>query len=265
MKIMKKILSVFPVALIILALLTCGGETMAQQQGGRDRANKEVNQSKQKGKVKAKEADEALKKEQEKAREAAQKEEEKAREAIQKEDERVREAVKDEDERVREGVKDEEERAREAMKNEEERVREGMKNEEEMAREAGQKEKERMRETYGDRKDQERGKGRGNAYGRNKGGLEGRDFGQARAEEARMKNQEKKTELDRKVEDGEQRTVQARERIRVAREELEKEKSTKRIADDVYQQKKEKIDNAEKAVIDLEEKIRRGKSVPGEI
>lgn len=222
MKIMKKILSIFPVALIILALLACGGETMAQQQGGRDKANKEVNQARQKGKEKAKEAEEALQKEEEKVREAVQKDEEQAREAMQKEEEQVREA--------------------------------------------GQKAKERMRDESGDRKDQERGKGKGNAYGRNKGGLEGRDFGQARAEEARMKHQEKKSELDRKVEDGEQRSVQARERIRVAREELEKEKASKRIPDDVYQQRKEKIDNAEKAVTDLEEKIRKGKGQPvGEI
>ncbi len=196
---MKKILSVFPVALIIMALPAFGGETIAQQQSGRDKANKEVSQTKQKGKEKAKEADEALQKEQERAREA------------------------------------------------------------------GQKEKERMKETYGDNQDQERGKGRGNAYGRNKGGIEGRDFGQARAEEARMKHQEKKSELDRKVEDGELRTVEARERIRVAREELEKEKASKKISDEAYQQKKEKIDKAEKAVSDLEEKIRKGKSVPGEI
>lgn len=80
-----------------------------------------------------------------------------------------------------------------------------------------------------------------------------------------MKNQEKKTELDRKVVDGEQKTAEAREKIRVAREELEKEKATKRIPEDVYQQKKEKIDNAEKAVVDLEEKIKKGKGVPGEI
>ncbi|HOO66334.1 MAG TPA: hypothetical protein PLE89_05430, partial [Bacteroidales bacterium] len=65
---MKKISSIFPVALFIIALMAWGNETAAQQQGGRDRANKEVNQAKQKGKEKAKEADEALQKEQERAR-----------------------------------------------------------------------------------------------------------------------------------------------------------------------------------------------------
>lgn len=206
--IMKKLLSVLPVTLIIIALMAFGGETIAQQQGGRNKANKEVNEAKQKGKEKIKEAEES----------------------VQKEEEAAREAAKDEEEKVREAA-----------------------------------EAEREGKAYQEKGEKKEGKGKGNAYGRNKGGLEGRDFGQARAEEARMKNQEKKSELDRRVEDGEQRSVQARERIRVAREDLEKEKNSKRIPDDVYQQKKEKIDNAEKAVIDLEEKIKKGKNVPGEI
>jgi len=219
--IMKKILSVLPIALIIIALMAFGGETMAQQQGETGKVKKEVNQAKQKGKEKVKEAEEAVEKEEEKAVEAVQKEEEKAAEAINKEEEKAREAMKQEKEKVRDAAD----------------VKEG----------------------------KDTGKGRGNAYGRNKGGLEGRDFGQVRAEEARMKNQEKKSELDKRVEDGEQKTVQARERIRVAREDLEKEKTSKKINDETYQQKKEKIDNAEKAVTDLEEKIKKGKNVPGEI
>ena len=93
------------------------------------------------------------------------------------------------------------------------------------AEEAVQKEEEKAIEAVQKEEEKAAGQGRGNAYGRNKGGLEGRDFGQARAEEARMKNQEKKSELDKRVEDGEQKTVQARERIRVAREDLEKEKA----------------------------------------
>lgn len=192
---MKKILSILPVTVIIVALLTSGGEALAQQQAGRDKAKKEVNQAKQKGKEKVKEADEVLQKEQEEATEAVEKEAEKTREAEEK----------------------------------------------------------------------EAGKGKGNAYGRNKGGLEGRDFGQARAEEARMKNQEKKSELDKKVEDGEQKSAQARERIRVAREKLEKQKASGKVKDDEYQQKKGKIDAAEKAVNDLEEKIKKGKGIPEEI
>ncbi len=203
---MKKILSILPVTVIIVALLISGGEALAQQQAGRDKAKKEVNQAKQKGKEKVKEADEVLQKEQEEATEAVEKEAEKTREAEEKE----------------------------------------------------------MKKT-GEAAEKEAGKGKGNAYGRNKGGLEGRDFGQARAEEARMKNQEKKSELDKKVEDGEQKSAQARERIRVAREKLEKQKASGKVKDDEYQQKKGKIDAAEKAVNDLEEKIKKGKGIPEEI
>ncbi len=218
---MKKILSILPAALIIMALMAFGGEIMAQQQGGHDKANKEVNQAKQKGKEKAKEAETT----------------------VQEGQENVQEVISEEGEKTSEAVEEEAEKARESMKQEKERVRDGS----------------------GAKEGKEGGKGRGNAYGKNKGGLEGRDFGQARAEEARMKHQERKSELDRKVEEGELRSVQARERIRVAREELEKEKASRRINEEAYQQKKEKIDNAEKAVTDLEEKIKKGKGVPGEI
>ena len=58
---------------------------------------------------------------------------------------------------------------------------------------------------------------------------------------------------------------QTREKIRVAREELEKQKASGKVKDDEYQQKKEKIDAAEKAVNDLEEKIKKGKSIPVEL
>ena len=177
--------------------------------------------------------------------------------AKQKGKEKVKEAE--------EAVQKEEEKAMEAVQKEEEKAAEAVNKEEEKAREAMKQEKEKVRDAADAKEGKEAGKGRGNAYGRNKGGLEGRDFGQARAEEARMKNQEKKSELDRRVEDGEQKTVQARERIRVAREDLEKEKASKKISDQAYQQKKEKIDNAEKAVTDLEEKIKKSKSVPGDI
>lgn len=177
--------------------------------------------------------------------------------AKQKGKEKVKEAE--------EAVQKEEEKAVEAVQKEEEKAAEAVNKEEEKAREAMKQEKEKARDAADAKEGKEAGKGQGNAYGRNKGGLEGRDFGQARAEEARMKNQEKKSELDRRVEDGEQKTIQARERIRVAREDLEKEKTSKKITDEAYQQKKEKIDNAEKAVTDLEEKIKKGKGVPGEI
>lgn len=225
---MKKILSFLPLTVLIIALLTCGEKAMAQQEGNQGKANKEINQAKQKGKEKAKEAEKVVKEEKDKAAEAVQKEEEKVREAVQDEKEKAREAVKEKEDKVREAV--------------------GEKSE---------------AKTDTDKTAKEAGKGKGNAYGRNKGGLEGKDFGQARAEAARMQQQEKKAELDRTVTDNEGKITQAREKIRIAREDLEKQKASGKVKEKDYQAKKEKIDNAEKAVNDLEQKIQKGRNLPG--
>jgi hypothetical protein len=113
-------------------------------------------------------------------------------------------------------------------------------------------------------KEEDVDKSQGNAYGKNKGDLKGREFGQARAEQARMHQQARETELDSHLVKGEERVVQSRERIRVAREELEKEKAGRKISEKNYQLKKEKIDNAEKAIDELDEKVRRGRRLSGD-
>lgn len=113
-------------------------------------------------------------------------------------------------------------------------------------------------------KENEGDKGQGHAYGKNKGDLQGRDFGQARAEQARMQQQAREADLDSQIEKGDQKVAQSRERIRVAREELEKEKAGRRISEKDYQLKKEKIDNAEKAVDEYEQKVNSGRGLKGE-
>jgi len=236
---MKKILSFIPLFVLIIALLTSGEKVMAQQEGNRGNADKEINQTKQKVKEKTKGAKEAVKEEKEKVAEDVQKDEEKVEEAVKEEEEKAREAVKDEEGKVREAVKEKEEKVREAVGEK----REGK-------AETGKIEK-------------EANKGKGNAYGKNKGGLEGRDFGQARAEAARMQQQEKKAELDRTVTDNEGKITQAKEKIKVAREDLEKQKASGKVKEKEYQERKGKIDNAERAVNDLEQKIQKGKNLPG--
>jgi transcription elongation GreA/GreB family factor len=79
-----------------------------------------------------------------------------------------------------------------------------------------------------------------------------------------MHQQARETELDSHLVKGEERVVQSRERIRVAREELEKEKAGRKISEKNYQLKKEKIDNAEKAIDELDEKVRRGRRLSGD-
>lgn len=126
-------------------------------------------------------------------------------------------------------------------------------------REAADQEKQKGKEQVKDaREDMEE---QGNAYGRKKGDLQGREFGQARAEEARMQHMEKQQHLDAQLQQGEAKVVRARERIRVEREALENERAARKISDKEYQQKKEKLDNAEKAVQELDRKLREGKSL----
>jgi hypothetical protein len=178
---------------------------------------------------------------------AADQEKQKGKEKVKE----AEEAVEAEAEKVKEVAEDEADRVKEAAEREADRVKD--------AREEGRKDRQ-IRQV----KDQEDNQGQGNAYGRNKGGLQGRDFGQARAEQARMQRQAREAELDTHILDGEERVARSRERIRVAREELEKEKTGRRISESDYQLKKEKIDNAEKAVDELDQKIRNGRNLKGE-
>ena len=79
-----------------------------------------------------------------------------------------------------------------------------------------------------------------------------------------MQQQNREAELDSQLVKGEEKVAQSRERIRVAREELEKEKAGRRISDKDYQLKKEKIDNAEQAVNEYEQQVRNGLSLKGD-
>lgn len=126
------------------------------------------------------------------------------------------------------------------------------------------KEKVKKEKEFKQMKENEGDMGQGNAYGKNKGDLSGRDFGQARAEQARMHQDAREAELDSHIARGEERVIQSRERIRVAREELEKEKAGRKISEKDYQLKKEKIDNTEKAVGELDDKVRRGRRLKGD-
>jgi colicin import membrane protein len=107
-------------------------------------------------------------------------------------------------------------------------------------------------------------KDNGNAYGKNKNDLEGKEFGQSRADQARLNKQQKKQELDSSLVKGNEKVIEAREKIKVAKEKLEKDKKAKKISEAEYKEKKEKIDKAEKAVNDLEDNIQGGKGLKTE-
>jgi colicin import membrane protein len=99
----------------------------------------------------------------------------------------------------------------------------------------------------------------GHAYGKNKGELEGKGFGQSRAEQARMEQHRREFELGNSVMEGDAKVMEAREKINAAKEQLEKDKKAKKISEAAYKEKKEKIDKAEQAVNNLEMEVQKAK------
>jgi colicin import membrane protein len=101
----------------------------------------------------------------------------------------------------------------------------------------------------------------GNAYGKNKGELSGREFGQARAASARLNNEEKQEKLNKVVTEGDEKVTEARGRVARALEELERNRKARTISDAEYNEKKARITRAEQAIQVLEEKVREGKAL----
>ena len=96
----------------------------------------------------------------------------------------------------------------------------------------------------------------GNAYGRNKGGLEGREFGQTRAAEARAKLEKREMDIRESeviIIDGRRRIEAARERLRIARE-------NNTISDDQYLVKLRLVENAQDKLSSSERALERYKA-----
>ncbi|MCA1757929.1 MAG: hypothetical protein LC649_10780 [Bacteroidales bacterium] len=120
--------------------------------------------------------------------------------------------------------------------------------------------KEAMREQR-ERKERENRGNQGNAYGKNKGDLQGREFGQERARQARMNRENSEKELDELVAGSEQKAVEARERIRVKREEIERARRENRISEEEFEENSEKLKEAERVLNELEKKVEKGKKL----
>lgn len=103
---------------------------------------------------------------------------------------------------------------------------------------------------------------KGNAYGKNKGELEGKDFGQDRAEQARLEHKEKLEKLDKTIYEEEEKVKEAKEKIKKSKDKLEKDKN--KIFEKEYKEREVKIKNAEDAVKDLEESLDKGKKLKKE-
>ncbi len=95
--------------------------------------------------------------------------------------------------------------------------------------------------------------GNGNAYGNNKNGLKGREFGQERARQARLQNQKRKQKFQETIVIYERRLPTFRERLQNARILLEQQKPKLTVAN--YEVRREKLVIAEQKMTLLEKTI----------
>lgn len=96
--------------------------------------------------------------------------------------------------------------------------------------------------------------GRGNAYGKDKEGMQGREFGQNRAQQARNREQ-----LNTTVDEHDIKLKESRDKIKDANERLESERTAGKVTAEEYQARKERIAKAEQGVKELERKVEEGK------
>lgn len=95
--------------------------------------------------------------------------------------------------------------------------------------------------------------GNGNAYGNNKNGLKGREFGQERARQARLQNQKRKQNFQETIVIYERRLPTFRERLQNARILLEQQKPKLTVAN--YEGRRERLVIAEQKMTLLEKTI----------
>ncbi|HNX07928.1 MAG TPA: hypothetical protein PKL96_10120 [Bacteroidales bacterium] len=95
--------------------------------------------------------------------------------------------------------------------------------------------------------------GKGHAYGKNKEGLEGKEFGQHRAAEAKSKH-EAVTNSQQAIDNTAKTNSDTQAKIKEAKDKLEKNKKEKKISDADYNKKKKELDDLEKQVKELEKK-----------
>lgn len=95
--------------------------------------------------------------------------------------------------------------------------------------------------------------GKGNAYGKDKEGLEGKEFGQHRAAEAKSKH-EAVTNSNQAIDNASKTNEDTHAKIKEAKNKLEKNKKEKKISDAEYNKKKKELDDLETQVNELDKK-----------
>ncbi len=101
-------------------------------------------------------------------------------------------------------------------------------------------------------------KSKGNAFGKNKGNLSGKEFGQQRAEETKIAAQEKKAYAEQKISEQEERIQANEEKIEMAKEKVKKERVDGEISAEEEAIKYEKIEQAEEKVKKMKDAIAKG-------
>jgi hypothetical protein len=103
-------------------------------------------------------------------------------------------------------------------------------------------------------------KGKRHAYGKDKDSLQGRDFGQARAAQARLQG-EKADTLRMKTDKAMETVKVAREKVDQAKANLEKAKKAGKLSETQYAEKMKKVEAAQQAIDKLEAKAKKGKTL----
>jgi hypothetical protein len=101
-------------------------------------------------------------------------------------------------------------------------------------------------------------KSKGHAYGRDKDGLQGREFGQSRAAQARLQGAKAdtlKTRTDMAIE----KVSVAREKVNQAKANLEKTRKAGKLTEAQYAEKVKKVEAAQQAIDKLEAKTKKAK------
>lgn len=114
-----------------------------------------------------------------------------------------------------------------------------------------------MRDNQGKKEKAKMKSNNGNAYGKNKEGLVGREFGQARAAEARTQIKNHEMELQ----ESETKIMSIRERLEAASKRFEKERAANEITDEEYALRKQKIANAKNKLRKAEQTLERNREV----
>lgn len=102
--------------------------------------------------------------------------------------------------------------------------------------------------------------GKAHAYGRHKGDMSGKEFGQMRSDEAKSRMREKITAAEAELNEEEKRVNENRKKVEEARERNENARKEKRIDEKQYEERKARIEEADKKVKAAEDKVKTEKA-----